>query len=132
VFFSGERVRRRSEIVKLHFASWNIGSLTSKPIELVKALHRYKISITCIQETKWVGAKAKKIDGYKLWYLGLKRAKNGVGILIMKDFVEQVVKVRCKSGCIMSVKVVVGSTIFNIVSVYALQIGLAEDFKRLF
>ena len=128
----GKRVRKRSEIVKLHLASWNIGSLIGKSIELVKALHRRKISITCIQETKWVGAKTKEIDGYKLWYSGLKRAKNGVGILIRKNLVEQVVKVRCESNRIMSVKVVVSSEIFNIVSVYAPQMGLAEYIKRLF
>jgi len=79
-----------------------------------------------------VGTKAKEIDGYKLWYSGLKRAKNGVGILIRKNLVEQVVKVRCESNRIMSVKVVVSSEIFNIVSVYAPQMGLAEYIKRLF
>jgi len=67
--------------------SWKIGSLTSKSIELVKALHRHKVSIACIQETKWVCAKAKEIDGYKLWYSGFKRTTNGVGILVKKDLV---------------------------------------------
>jgi len=50
----------------LHFASWNIGTLTDKSIELVKVLHRHGVNIACIQETKWVGAKARVIDGYKL------------------------------------------------------------------
>ena len=63
----GKWVRRRSELVNVCLASWNIGSLTGKSIELIKALHRRKISIACIQETKWVGAKAKEIDGFKLW-----------------------------------------------------------------
>jgi len=75
-------------------ASWNIERFTVKSIELVKALHRHKVSVACIQETKWVGAKAKEIDGYKLWYSGFKRAINGVGILVKKDLVEQVVEVR--------------------------------------
>jgi len=59
--------------------SWNIESFTGKSIELVKALHKHNISIACIQETKWVGVKAKEIDVFKLWYLGFKRATNGVG-----------------------------------------------------
>jgi len=67
-----------------------------------------------------------------LWYLGLDRAKNGVDILVSKDLVEQVVEVRRKSCHIMSVKLVVGSEIFNVVIVYAPQIGLDEDTKRLF
>jgi len=44
----GKQVRRRSEVVNLGLASWNIGSLTSKYIELVKALYRRKVLITCI------------------------------------------------------------------------------------
>ena len=110
----------------------NIGSLIGKYIELVKALHWCKISVACIQETKWVGAKAKEIDGYKLWYSGFKKTTNGVGILVKGDLVEQVVEVRRKSDHIMSVKLVVDSEILNIVSVYSPQIGLDEDIKRLF
>ena len=51
---------------KVRLASWNIGSLTGKSIELVKSLRRRKISIAWVQETKWVGAKGREIDGYKL------------------------------------------------------------------
>jgi len=76
-----------------------------------------------------VRAKANEIDGYKLWYSGLKRAKNGVGILVGRELVERVVEMRRKSDHIMSVKLVVGSEIFNIVSVYAPQIGLEEDLR---
>jgi len=60
---SEKRVKRRRELVNMRLASWNIRSLTGKYIELVKVLHRCKINIACIQETKWVGAKAKQIDG---------------------------------------------------------------------
>jgi len=69
-------------------ASWNMRTLTDKLIELVKALHRHKINIPCIQGTKWVDAKAKKIDRYKLGYSGCNRAKNRVGILVKKRLVE--------------------------------------------
>ena len=51
---------------KVHLASWNIGSLTGKSIELVKSLYRRRISIACVQESKWVGSKARVVDGYKL------------------------------------------------------------------
>ena len=57
-----KRVKKGVGLDRLHFTSWNIGTLSSKSIELVKALHRCKVNITCIQETKWVGAKAYKID----------------------------------------------------------------------
>jgi len=35
-----------------------------------------------------VGAKAKVIDGFKLWYSGVKRTTNGVGILVKSNLVE--------------------------------------------
>ena len=79
-----------------------------------------------------MGGKAKEIDGFKLWYSGFKRNINGVGVLIKKDLMEQVVEVRRKSDRIMSVKLVVGSEIFNVVSSYAPKIGLDEETKRLF
>jgi len=40
---SGNRVRRRRELVKVRLTSWNIGSLTEKSIELVKILHKRRI-----------------------------------------------------------------------------------------
>jgi len=52
-------VRRGVGFQKVHLASWNIGSFTSKSIELVKSLHSCMISIACVQETKWMGAKVR-------------------------------------------------------------------------
>jgi len=117
-------------IVRL--ASWNIGSLTGKSLELVKSLHRCRISIACVQETKWVGAKVREVDGYKLWYLGSLKARNEVEILVEKELVDFVVEVRRKSDRIMAIKVLVGSEFLNVVSVYAPQISLPEDINRLF
>ena len=103
---------------KVCLSSWNIGSLTSKSIELVKSLHRLRISIACVQQTKWVGAKAKEVDGYQLWYSGSSKARNGVGILVVKELIDFVVEVRCKSDRIMAIKVVVGSEILNVTSIF--------------
>ena len=66
-----------------------------------------------------MGAKAKEIDGFKLWYSGVKRATNGVGILVKRNLVEHVVEVRRKSDRILSIKLVVGSEVLNVVSAYA-------------
>ena len=52
--------------------------------------------------------------------------------MIKKELVKQVVEGRCKSDRIMSINLVVGSMIFNVVSVYAPQIRLDEEIKRLF
>jgi len=65
-------------------------------------------------------------------YSGVKRTTNGVGILVKRDLVEQVAEVRRKSNRIMSIKLVVGSEVLNVVSVYAPQRALSEKIKRLF
>ena len=43
-------------------ASWNIGSLTSRLVELVDVIVRRHVSILCVQETKWVNEKDKIIE----------------------------------------------------------------------
>ena len=60
------------------------------------------------------------------------KVRNGVGILVERELVDFVVEVSRKSDRIMAIKVLVGSEFINVVSVYAPQIGLPHDIKRLF
>jgi len=115
----GSGGRRGGGFRRVHLASWNIRSLTGKSVELVKSLHRRVINIACVQETKWVGAKAREVDGYKLWYSRSFKTRNGVGILVEKDLVDFVVEVRRKSDRIMAIKVLVGLEFLNVINVYA-------------
>jgi len=59
---------------------------------------RRNVSILCVQETKWVGEKDRIIEpwGYKFWYTGRDRNHNGVGVIIDKQLLENVVEVRRK------------------------------------
>ena len=59
---------------KVGLMPWNMGSLTGESIELVKTLHESKITKSCVQETKEVGAKVGEINEYKLWYSGSNRS----------------------------------------------------------
>jgi exonuclease III len=54
------------------------------------------VNILCVQKTKWMGQKAKKVEntGFKLWYTGKERSRNGVGILIDNSLKNGVVTVR--------------------------------------
>ena len=80
-----------------------------------------------------MGAKAKEIGRYKMWYYGFYRTRNGVGIMVEQRLIEQVVEVRHKSDHIMSIKLVVGLEIINTVCVYApKKKGLEDEVKRLF
>ena len=71
---------------RLRFGTWNIGTLTRKSMEVVDTRTRRKINIMCLQETQWVGAKARELDtsGFKLWYTGKVKNRNGVGIIVDK------------------------------------------------
>ncbi|XP_021859878.2 uncharacterized protein [Spinacia oleracea] len=65
----------------MRFGTWNIGSLTGRLVEVVEVMRRRRINIVCLKETKWVGNKAREIAlwGYKLWYSGKTRGRNGIG-----------------------------------------------------
>ena len=105
---------------RIRLASWNIGSLTGRLAESVDAMVRRNASILCVQ-TKWVGEKGRIIEpwGYKLWYTGRDRNRNGVGVIIDKQLLEDVVEVRRKGDMILLVKLILGREIFNVISVYA-------------
>ncbi|KAH1196522.1 Glutathione hydrolase 1 [Glycine max] len=116
---------------RIRFGTWNIGTLTGKSMEIVDVMVRRKINFMCLQETKWTGEKAKELDnsGFKLWYTGQIRSRNGVGIIVDKEWKKDVVDVRRVGDRIIALKLVVGQDTFNVISGYAPQVGLAEHFK---
>ncbi|XP_056691977.1 uncharacterized protein [Spinacia oleracea] len=77
------------------------------------------LAIQGFVETKWVGNKARKIApwGYKLWHSGKFRDRNEVGILIDREYIDDVVDVSRKSDRIMSIKLVIGDEVVTIVRV---------------
>ncbi|XP_056694772.1 uncharacterized protein [Spinacia oleracea] len=118
---------------RMRFGTWNIGSLTGRLVEVVEVIRRRRINILGLQETKWVGNKSREIApwGYKLWYSGKTRGRNGVGILIDREYIDDVVDVSRKSGRIMSIKLVIGDEVVTIVSAYAPQaVGVKVRFTQ--
>ena len=81
---------------RMRLGTWNIGTLTGKSMEVVEVMVRRRISIMCLQETKWVGLKANDLEnsGFKLWYSGINRTRNGVGIIVDKTLTQDVVDVK--------------------------------------
>ncbi|XP_055824299.1 uncharacterized protein LOC129892766 [Solanum dulcamara] len=73
-----------------------------------------------------------EVDGYKLWFSGKSRYRNGVGILVDRKRTDQVVEVRRINNRIMTIKLVIGGLTLNIISAYAPQVGLEEEIKRRF
>ena len=116
---------------RLRFGTWNIGTLTGKSMEVVDTMTRRKINIMCLQETKWVGAKARELDtsGFKLWYTGKVKNRNGVGIIVDKQWKKDVVDVKRVGDRIISIKLVVEGGAFHVISAYAPQVGSDEQHK---
>ena len=117
---------------RLSIGSWNIGTLQGKSIELVKILRKRRINSACVQETKWAGSKARDVDGYKLWYSGSDRRRNGVGILVDEELRGQVVEVKRINDRLMTIKLVVRGFTLNVCSAYAPQVGSEGEEKMRF
>ena len=80
----------------------NVGSMTGRSREIVDLMQRRKMNVLCTQETRWKGAKAREVgEGYKLYYYGVENKRNGIGIILEKELVEQVVEVNTISDHIM-------------------------------
>ncbi|KAM3361145.1 craniofacial development protein 2-like [Capsicum galapagoense] len=117
---------------RLRVGSWNIGTLQGKSIDLVKILRKRRINLACVQETKWVGSKARDVDGYKLWYSGSERCRNGVGILVDEELRGQVVEVKRINDRLMTIKLVIRGFTLNVCSAYAPQVGSEGEEKMRF
>jgi hypothetical protein len=68
-------VRKLVEPTRIRIGSWNVGSLTGKLRELVDAASRRRVSILCVQETKWKGQKAKEVEN--TWFQTLVLRNSG-------------------------------------------------------
>ena len=72
------------------------------------------------------------MDGYKLWYSGSDRRRNGVGILADEELRGQVVEIKRVNDRLMMIKLVIGGCTLNVCSVYAPQVGLGGEEKKRF
>lgn len=63
-------VKKLTQDCRFRLAAWNIEILICKFLELVNTLIRRKVTVTCLQETKQVGEKAKEIEKtvHKIYY----------------------------------------------------------------
>ncbi|GJX44891.1 craniofacial development protein 2 [Tanacetum coccineum] len=126
------RENRVAAFRRIRVGSWNVGSLTGKRLELVDALERHKVDITCFQETKWKGSSNIEGNGYKLWYSGSPTARNGVGVILKACLKDKVVQVNRCSDRIISLTLVIDGETVNVISAYAPQVGLSEVEKKTF
>uniref|UniRef100_A0AAR2IVR4 Endonuclease/exonuclease/phosphatase domain-containing protein n=1 Tax=Pygocentrus nattereri TaxID=42514 RepID=A0AAR2IVR4_PYGNA len=128
-----QRERRKGRSVEVRVGTLNIGTMTGKGRELADMMERRKVDILCVQETRWKGSKARNIGGgFKLFYHGVERKRNGVGIILKEQLVKSVLDVKRVSDRIMSLKLEVDGVILNVVSSYAPQVGCQLEEKEEF
>ena len=99
---------------RIRFSTWNIGTLKGKVWEVTGVRRDRKINILCLQETKWVGEKAKDIDGYKIWYTDKVSRRNGVGIILDEIWKKNVVEVYRSGDRLLSIKMVIEEETINV------------------
>ena len=103
--------------IRVRFLTVKIGTMTGKSREVAEILKRRRVEIACVQETKWKGNKAREIgEGYKLYYSGASTTRNGIGIILHSEWQDKILEVKQKSDRVMSIKLVVGKRMLNIIS----------------
>lgn len=100
-------------------------------MEIVETMMGKMIKFMCIQETKWMWAKAKELDTsyFKLWYTGRVKSRNGVGIIIEGIIIDKywkndIVYLKRIGDMIMALKFLAERDTFNVMIAYTPQLGL--------
>ncbi|MBN3271385.1 CFDP2 protein, partial [Polyodon spathula] len=120
-------------VKSMRVGSWNVGTMTGRGRELVETMARRKVEILCVQETKWKGNSSRHLgEGYKILYAGKSTKMNGVGVIVCKDLADKIVRVVRHSDRIINVQVAFESGLWNIISVYAPQVGRPQEEKDSF
>jgi exonuclease III len=126
---------------KISIATWNIGTMTNRTMEVTETLSKWKVDVCCVQETRWKGAGARIFstgtdsteDGsYKFYWHGGENGKAGVGILVKMNWAEKVVEVKRVNDRLIALKMVWGKKVLNIVAAYAPQMGRSAEEKDKF
>jgi len=100
----------------IRFATWNIGTMSGRSAEVVETLHRRKIYVSSVQETRWTG---KRVMGYKFFWQGCKDGNAGVGLLISDRWINRIIDVKRVNERTMCLKVLLGDKLVTCICAYA-------------
>ena len=96
-------------------------------------MERRRVDVLCVQETRWKGAKARRIGGgYKMSYCGSGNKRNGIEIVLKNDYVDRVIELWRISDRIICMKMQDDGAVLNIISAYAPQVGYMREEKEAF
>ena len=137
-FPGGSKVKHAFEPTRIRMASWNIGTMTGKSLEIEEMMLRRRLDVLCVQETKWknTACRARFLDpktrSHKLFYYGTEQGKNGVGIILKAELTGGIISITKPSDRLISIKLVINKEIWNVISPYAPQIGCEQAEKDAF
>jgi exonuclease III len=104
-----------------------MGSMSRTSGEVVEMVARRRLDFCCVQESRWKGEGARFLGGdgrkYKFYWKGGEVGVSGVGVVVAEKYVDKVVEVRRVSDRLLVLRVVVGKSVWNVVSAYAPQSG---------
>lgn len=129
---------KENDLITMNFASLNVGTMKNKSHELEDMMIRRRITIMCVQEVKWknAGDKTRFLNKstrmHKFYFHGVENNRNGVGIIIPSNLQSSIINVTKTSDRLMSIKLVIGNKIWNVISAYAPQVGCAATEKEQF
>ena len=121
--------------IELRIGQMNVGSLRGRGDEVVETVGRRKLDVCLLQETRRRGAqdpnesrnqvKRWTVKGYvyKFFWSGNPMGTYGVGILLAEGWADKVFEVQRPSDSIILLKLIIGSTVYAIINVYAPQQG---------
>jgi len=118
--------------VSIRIGSANVGSMSGRSGEVVDMVERRQLDFCCLQETRWKGGRAKVIGTYKFYWVGCRDGTAGVGILVSRKWIENVIEVKRVSERILLLRLGIGKKVINLVSAYAPQVGRAKEEKEQF
>jgi exonuclease III len=112
------RKREKNNIKELGLivGTLNVGTMTGRGRELVDMMERRKVDILCVQETRWQGSKARSLGaGFKLFYHGVSKKRNRVGVILKEELIRNVLEVTRVSDRLMCLKLEMEGVMFNVV-----------------
>jgi hypothetical protein len=126
---SGKSARGRCDV---RVGTANVGTMRGRSGEVVDMADRRCLDFCCLQETRWKSSGARTIGKYKFFWSGCSEGKAGVGILVKESWVDKVLEVKRINERIIVLRVRVGDSVLNLVSVYAPQTGRRMEEKEEF
>ena len=118
--------------VCLRIGSVNVGTMRGRDGEVADMAARRCLDFCCLQETGWKGEGARKLGDYKFFWMGSEKGIHGVGMLVADRWVEKVLEVKRVSERLLLLRVIVGKSVLNLLSIYAPQVGRPMEEKEEF